>query len=1143
MRGKLSLNILWASAGLITIFAALPSDLAFADQLSWNGSTSTDWTDSSNWTNSGGSAHAPQTGDLVTVDGATTADIYNNLSHPVPAIVSLTVGDSADGSLDIENSLTSNTARIGFGADGTVTISGSLGNWTNGDLTVGVTGIGTLDVTAAARYVGIGSTTIATADGSSGSISVSGGGSFFQTQGPFIIGDHGTGSFEVVTGARAQSDDEVTLGRNPGSTGSANIAGGGSAWTIDGDLTVGENGTGSVTVATGAIMSSATAVIGEGATSDGSSVSVSGTGSAFDTSGQLTVGGSGEASLDIFSGATATSGSSVIGRNADGTVTVAGLGSLWTSGDLTVGSDIGGDGTLDISAAGKVESKAATLGAASGSTGAVNIDGSSSLWTIDSALTVGDLGTGTVKVTNAGTVQSDGTVLGADTGGTGNVLVTGSGSAWTDTGTFTIGSAGTGNLQVTLGAALTAGDIVIADGAGSTGTATITGDGSVVSSSGTITVGAAGNGTLTLAGGGTVSADSIDIATDAGATGTLNIGAALGSTAAGAATLDVDAIHFGAGSGTLVFNFGGPTYTLTAAIDGDGAIDIANGNVIFAGNSSAFTGVTTLYGGSLTITGILGGVLDIMGGTLDGSGTTGSLSFASSATASPGSSGTIGTLTVDGNVAFADGSTYEADVGASGSDLIHATGTATLSGGNVLAVGEGSGFEALRTYRILTADGGVTGTFKGVTSTYAFLNPTLDYDADDVTLTLERNDVSFEEIGRTHNQQAAAEGVESLGGSGTLYTSLLTLTADDARSAFSQLAGDMHASISATSFDDSRFVRGIGIDRLRAAFGGVGAATGTVYILGAPTPGKSGALAYGATDAASNTPAARATAAILVDPETAQAVVWGQGYGSWGRNGGDSNASGMTASTGGVVVGIDAPFRDTTWRFGVLGGYSHDNYDQSGSTSSADGDGYDIGLYGGNRWGPLSLRFGALYGRQNISTRRTVAYSGFAETLSADYAADTAQAFAELGYALKAGPVELEPFANLAYVHLHNAGFTENGGAAALDSEANNAGITYTTLGLHAATDASFGAIAVTARGTLGWRHAFGDRQTASTFSFAGGSDFTTYGDVIAADSLVAEAGIDFAASALSTIGLTYSGQYGDHSLSQTVKANFTVRF
>jgi outer membrane autotransporter protein len=191
----------------------------------------------------------------------------------------------------------------------------------------------------------------------------------------------------------------------------------------------------------------------------------------------------------------------------------------------------------------------------------------------------------------------------------------------------------------------------------------------------------------------------------------------------------------------------------------------------------------------------------------------------------------------------------------------------------------------------------------------------------------------------------------------------------------------------------------------------------------------------------------------------------------------------------------------------------------------------------------LSLRFGALYGRQDISTRRSVAYSGFDETLSADYAAETAQAFVELGYALKAGPVDLEPFGNLAYVHLHNGSFSESGGAAALDSAADNAGITYTTLGLHAATDASFGDIRATVRGTLGWRHAFGDRQTASTFSFTGGSDFTSYGDVITANSFIVEAGIDLAATPMSTIGLTYSGLYGSNSLSQTLKLAFSTKF
>ncbi len=40
------------------------------------------------------------------------------------------------------------------------------------------------------------------------------------------------------------------------------------------------------------------------------------------------------------------------------------------------------------------------------------------------------------------------------------------------------------------------------------------------------------------------------------------------------------------------------------------------------------------------------------------------------------------------------------------------------------------------TYTIVRATGGVSGTYAGVTSNFAFLTPTLSYDANDVFLTL-----------------------------------------------------------------------------------------------------------------------------------------------------------------------------------------------------------------------------------------------------------------------------------------------------------------------------------------------------------------------------------------------------------------------
>src|SRR3546814_14240616 len=105
---------------------------------------------------------------------------------------------------------------------------------------------------------------------------------------------------------------------------------------------------------------------------------------------------------------------------------------------------------------------------------------------------------------------------------------------------------------------------------------------------------------------------------------------------------------------------------------------------------------------------------------------------------------------------------------------------------------------------ILTADGGVSGTFTDVTTNLAFLDPSLLYDANDVTLRLTRNSISFAGIGQTPNQIAAGAGTESLGLGDPVADAVVTLSAAQARDAFDQLSGEIHASTRSALIEDRR---------------------------------------------------------------------------------------------------------------------------------------------------------------------------------------------------------------------------------------------------------------------------------------------------------------------------------------------------
>ncbi len=193
--------------------------------------------------------------------------------------------------------------------------------------------------------------------------------------------------------------------------------------------------------------------------------------------------------------------------------------------------------------------------------------------------------------------------------------------------------------------------------------------------------------------------------------------------------------------------------------------------------------------------------------------------------------------------------------------------------------------------------------------------------------------------------------------------------------------------------------------------------------------------------------------------------------------------------------------------------------------------------------GALGLRTGATYTWHDIRTDRTVSFQSFGDRLGADYHAGTTQAFGDLGYRIDAGPVALEPFGNLAYVNLHTDGFLERGGPAALVGRGSTTEATFTTLGLRASTSLDLGGTSVMLRGSIGWRHLFGEDVPVSTMNFVGGSPFNIAGVPIARDAAAIDAGLDFRISSNAVLGIAYGGQFSAHALDQTVRGTFSLKF
>lgn len=504
------------------------------------------------------------------------------------------------------------------------------------------------------------------------------------------------------------------------------------------------------------------------------------------------------------------------------------------------------------------------------------------------------------------------------------------------------------------------------------------------------------------------------------------------------------------------------------------------------------------------------------GATLQGAGTVAGLVVNAGGTVSPGQS--PGTLSVNGNVAFAKGSTYRVDAGtAKDHDLIDATGEAVLDGGTVQVLAAKGYKTHLDSYAILTADGGVSGTFDGATANYAFLKPFLSYDPYNVYLTLARNNVDFADMAKTRNQKAVAGAAESLGLGDPVYDAILGLTAGAAPGAFDALSGEAYASAASIVAQDSVYLRQ--------------AVTARVWQgLDNGRPGGPMAASLG---------------------RDADVTVWGQGYGAWGDIDGDDNAASVSRNTGGFFGGFDGALNGI--RIGMVGGYGKSSFDIADRSSSGDIDTYSLGTYGGGRFGSLGLFAAAAYGWNDATIKRTVAFPGYEGENKSSFDFGTTQLFGEVNWRFEMGPDSevpvakawLEPFVAPAYVGLGSGAFREKGSSSALSGSTDAQDLFYLTLGARLGTTFLLANGATLApRIDIAWQHAFGDVDPSATLAFAsGGTPFTVSGVPIAEDVALVGASVDYGFNERVSVSVAYSGQFGGDQQDHAVKGNFRVKF
>ena len=1007
--------------------------------------------------------------------------------------------------------------------------------------------------------------------GGGGGLFFAGGGSAGTTTGGLYAGGGGGGGI-TSAGANGIASGPTTIGGNGGAgASSANIGGGGGGVANGTD----SSGTGTSGAAGGTGASAGTTTVastglgGKGGFGGGGGGGVAGGGSggfggggggAEDggSNGGFGGGGGGGFSGGASGGFGGGGGGSGVGSSGGSGGFGAGSGSSSGGGGGGAGMGgavfVAGGGTLAIGGQGSTAGSSASGGAASDGGGNgqafgkdIFIQGATTLTfapgagqnyilTSDIADEAGNGGNaankGAVAMTGAGTL-----VLTAASSYTGGTMVTGgmiNFNAVNNFGSGTISLNG-GGLRWAAGNTTDISGRLAALGSGG---ATFDTNGNNVTFASALSGGGltkAGNGTLVLStanaytGGTTIAAGTLQL------TGTGTLGAASGITTASGGTLDLggstqtqSALILSGGTiqngelNTSITSTGG---TING-VGGTASLTTTSGTTIVTGTNT-YSGATSVNGGVLDVVGTISDPTVNAGGTLTGTGTVAATQVNAGGIFAPGN-GTAGTsMSIAGNLAFASGAIYLVQVNPSTASFATVTGTATLGGATVNAVFANGNYVS-KTYTILTAAGGVSGSFASTvvnTNLPANFKTALSYDVNDVYLDSSLNYAPGPSApnfrsGLSGNQQAVANTLINFfntnGGIPLVYGALNG-------AGLTQASGEAGTSSQQTTFEAMSQFMGLLTDPFMQRTGGAGLAPGA--------PGfEEEASAYAARKGSD------AFAMFTKAPPAPFAPrwsVWTAGFGGSQSTDGSAvvGSNNMTSSVYGTAVGADYLFSPHTLAgFALAGGGTSFSVNGLGSGRS---DLFQAGAYVRHTSGPAYISAALAYGWQDITTDRIVTAAD-ADHLRAEFDANAWSGRIEGGYRFVApwgGSVGLTPYAAAQFATFDLPGYAEQviSGAStfALNYAAKSPTDTRSELGLR--TDKSFALQdgILTLRGRIAWAHDFDpDRSIAATFQALPGASFVVNGAAQAADSALTTASAEVKWSSGWSMATTFEGEF-----------------
>ena len=768
-----------------------------------------------------------------------------------------------------------------------------------------------------------------------------------------------------------------------------------------------------------------------------------------------------------------------------GTLALAGSGSLAHSSLIDIRGD---DATFDISGT----TNGATIKRLQGYGGALVL-GAKTLTVSDAqvgdvvytpisgtgrlALTGGTLTLGGANSYTGGTTIDTGATLIVGTGGTGGAIA----GDVADNGSLVFG---TGGPDLTYGGTISGSGSVAVD---STGTVALTG---INTFSGGVTIG----GTLSVA------RDS-------------NLGAAGGNLVLSYGTLETTG-SFSTSRNVVLQNFGniqtdsGSDFSISGDISGSGELTKEGAGTLTVTGTNKYTGGTGVTSGTLRATTMLPGDATVgFGGTLDA---------VPSIQNDLSNTGTVavhgGDTTVGGN--YSNTGTLAVSLGSK----LAVNGTATLSGGTLEVTGADSGYVANTHTDVLTATGGVTGTFGQLVKDpgVVFTSTTIGYGP---------NDVYLDTTGLNITVAAKAMGI-----------------VEPAAMSAAQRVQDGFEAINATMASggtpSSNVLQGAGAIQHSAT---PAVAQATLTSLSGQLHAASAAMLFGGIDARSN--ALSEHFDDLAGGRTTSGV-WYSDLG-WQGNLQRSGYAGATFRSNGGMAGADMRIGSHAlvgFAIGQSLGFGQLDAAWDHSRTSMN----NIAMYGGVMNGPWYASAQIANGWYREDMQRLLQLGALGSPVGGNSTGGYVGGALEGGRLFNLGTTRIVPFADVRYQRLDLGGFNEQGGLGyGLTADARAAGRLQAGLGLRAERGWRLvNGMRMEFDGSAGWQHTLHQYGSVFDASFTGFNDWLPVEGVgLSRNMVVLRAGLSLWPSRGFGLRLGYMREQGERERAGSAMLQGTVMF